>query len=695
MKTTTWFLLMALLLVAPAVSAEAPRLLNVQGVLTDNTGAVLPDNTYTITFRLYDVPTDGTPFYSTYRSVTQVGGVFSVVLGETEPIDPGFFAGNLYLAMQFTEDTEMEPRIRLTGAPFALRASSVDLGVIGPTELAPNSVVRSINGMHDNFSLVAGANVTITQVDTALVIAATTGSGGDDGDWIIVGDDLYHYDGSVYLQSTPGAAAAGERDGDGNGDKRDPATSKLSVRAFNEGIYASMVEDNNLAEGRAAVFGKRSRSATNPGTGFGVYDSNAGVTGYNLWGDSYTWGVSGYTWFDTAHTAGVFGSDNTTEYWAALSYRDGLSNLWGIYTPNSAHVGGMAEVGALRFQLGAQPGYLLTSDANGNASWQPPSVSGSDGDWIVSGDDLIRNTTGTVAIGTDTPDPLLNGTQTTLQIVAPTWPALVFDSTTNGFKRWAFFHESLMGEFWIGHTDQAGIVPAPTLKLVDNQVIVTDQAGDRKILLQGDHSMETGGVIYMYGNSSSQITMALDGRNGNDGGGQVRIHNDAGAQTVVLTGDYNGTGLGRVQTSVLEITGGADLSEQFDIGDDGRTVEPGMVVSIDPKRPGRLTLSDKAFDRRVAGVVSGAGGVKTGMLMGQRGSVADGELPVALVGRVYVWADATTGPIEPGDLLTTAATPGHAMRVTDPTKASGAILGKAMTGLSEGRGLVLVLVSLQ
>jgi len=53
------------------------------------------------------------------------------------------------------------------------------------------------------------------------------------------------------------------------------------------------------------------------------------------------------------------------------------------------------------------------------------------------------------------------------------------------------------------------------------------------------------------------------------------------------------------------------------------------------------------------------------------------------------------GFIVPGDLLTTAATPGHAMRVTDPTKASGAILGKAMTGLSEGRGLVLVLVSLQ
>jgi hypothetical protein len=97
----------------------------------------------------------------------------------------------------------------------------------------------------------------------------------------------------------------------------------------------------------------------------------------------------------------------------------------------------------------------------------------------------------------------------------------------------------------------------------------------------------------------------------------------------------------------------------------------------------------------VAGVISGAGGVKTGMLMSQQGTVADGELPVALIGRVYVWADASTGSIEPGDLLTTSGRPGHAMKVSDHGRATGAVLGKAMTGLEEGRGLVLTLVALQ
>ena len=40
-------------------------------------------------------------------------------------------------------------------------------------------------------------------------------------------------------------------------------------------------------------------------------------------------------------------------------------------------------------------------------------------------------------------------------------------------------------------------------------------------------------------------------------------------------------------------------------------------------------------------------------------------------------------------------TPGHAMKVTNYTWAQGAILGKAMTGVTEGIGLILVLVALQ
>lgn len=157
------------------------------------------------------------------------------------------------------------------------------------------------------------------------------------------------------------------------------------------------------------------------------------------------------------------------------------------------------------------------------------------------------------------------------------------------------------------------------------------------------------------------------------------------------------TPAGHAVVPVLEITGGSDLSERFEVrGIQNKTLpSPGMVVSIDAERPGDLIVSSKAYDQRVAGIISGAGGVKPGMLMGQKGSEADGANPVALTGRVYCWADASRGAIEPGDLLTTSDTPGYAMKVADYPKAQGAILGKAMSSLESGKGLVLVLVSLQ
>jgi hypothetical protein len=79
----------------------------------------------------------------------------------------------------------------------------------------------------------------------------------------------------------------------------------------------------------------------------------------------------------------------------------------------------------------------------------------------------------------------------------------------------------------------------------------------------------------------------------------------------------------------------------------------------------------------------------------QQQGILEGGKNVALSGRVYVQADVSNGPIKPGDLLTSSTIPGHAMRVSDHARAQGAILGKAMTGLKEGKGMVLVLVTLQ
>jgi hypothetical protein len=142
----------------------------------------------------------------------------------------------------------------------------------------------------------------------------------------------------------------------------------------------------------------------------------------------------------------------------------------------------------------------------------------------------------------------------------------------------------------------------------------------------------------------------------------------------------------------LTIRGGCDLAEPFATTEPG--IEKGSVMVIDPEHPGKLKLSDMAYDTRVAGVVSGANGINPGIALHQEGALEGGQ-NVALTGRVYVLADASNGAIQPGDLLTTSDSPVHAMKVTDHVRAQGAILGKAMSCLKEGQGMLLVLVTLQ
>jgi hypothetical protein len=200
--------------------------------------------------------------------------------------------------------------------------------------------------------------------------------------------------------------------------------------------------------------------------------------------------------------------------------------------------------------------------------------------------------------------------------------------------------------------------------------------------------------IGVYGESATFEGVRGTSHNVNHGG-VVGVNDAVGGIAVygvAPNGGYAAWFNGKTKTGVLEITGGADLAERFSVSD-GKP-EPGTLMVIDVDNPGHLTISAQAYDTKVAGIVSGAGGVQPGLTLHQEG-VMEGDTQVAIAGRVYVQATALNGSIKPGDLLTTSDLKGHAMKATDRERMQGAIIGKAMTGLESGTGLVLVLVNLQ
>jgi hypothetical protein len=146
----------------------------------------------------------------------------------------------------------------------------------------------------------------------------------------------------------------------------------------------------------------------------------------------------------------------------------------------------------------------------------------------------------------------------------------------------------------------------------------------------------------------------------------------------------------------VEVTGdirltNADCAEDFDVVET-EAVEPGTVMALGEE--GILRPSDRAYDKRVAGVVSGAGNYKPGIVLDKQ-STNGRRQPIALLGKAYCKVDATYAPVEVGDLLTTSPTPGYAMKASDPLKAFGTVIGKALRPLGEGQALVPILIALQ
>jgi hypothetical protein len=120
-----WFAFILGLVVAAVASAQVPRVLSYQGILTDSQGRILPDGEYQLTIRLYDRVDATEPIYVEEQRVEAVRGVVNVLIGTVEPLPWRLtFDRVYYVGISVNGSEELRPRTMLTAVPYALRSES-------------------------------------------------------------------------------------------------------------------------------------------------------------------------------------------------------------------------------------------------------------------------------------------------------------------------------------------------------------------------------------------------------------------------------------------------------------------------------------------------------------------------------------------------------------------------------------------
>lgn len=116
------------LLLATGLSAQVPQKIGYQGKITGSAGTCL-DTSVQMVFSIYDDPFAPTYLWrETQPDVSIEKGVFNVQLGDYTTIPSTVFDGNdKYLGIKVGNDSEMQPRKRITSTGYAYRSLNTDV----------------------------------------------------------------------------------------------------------------------------------------------------------------------------------------------------------------------------------------------------------------------------------------------------------------------------------------------------------------------------------------------------------------------------------------------------------------------------------------------------------------------------------------------------------------------------------------
>jgi len=216
--------LVVLAAAAPVAAGPVPMQVSIQGRLTDSGAAVT--GTLGLTFAIYAQPTGGLAYRSETQQVTVTKGLFTAVLGDATPLTSDLFDGPRWVGVTPPVGAELQPRIRLTATPYAVKAQSAftldglavavqelnQLTGMSPSVTGANlSAVTggsSADGLHTHPNLASGisdlqAEVTTLQSDTASLATGKVSKAGDTMSGLLVAQAGVRYGDGITQAKAP------------------------------------------------------------------------------------------------------------------------------------------------------------------------------------------------------------------------------------------------------------------------------------------------------------------------------------------------------------------------------------------------------------------------------------------------------------------------------------------------------------
>jgi len=282
-------------------------------------------------------------------------------------------------------------------------------------------------------------------------------------------------------------------------------------------------------------------------------------------------------------------------------------------------------------------------------------------------------------------------------------------SSPQTYAQWHAFDRMVLtesGNLGIGTTSPAALVH---IQGVNNSVALTLRNGTNASPVQWcggtyctyELMTPANGNLYLGADINGSVNGLAVQQSGNVGigtttpgarlevNGNVKLTSGSGASITFADGTVQSTAF----TGVGGTCGG-DYAESVDVSGDRTNYEPGDVLVIDPGAPGKFLRANESYSTMVAGIYSTKPGV-VGRRQTTNPKTSTSEVPMAMVGIVPTKVSAENGPIKTGDLLVASSTLGRAMKGTDRSLLTGAVIGKSLGSLDAGTGVIEVLVTLQ